>query len=79
MPEQLGSAVGTRLIEVPLTEREDAYLRERAGFEETQEGRVLQRALRIYQLWQRYPALATELERLMDAETGPSLGCGGEE
>lgn len=64
---------------VPLTPRELAYLQERAAELDVAPGRVFQMALRIYQLWQRYPELASELERLMDAETGPSPGCGGDD
>lgn len=65
-----------RFLRVPLSERESVYLQSRADILDVEPGRVLQQALRIYQLWQRYPQLGTRMEELMDAETGPSPGCG---
>lgn len=64
------------IVDVPLSEREAAYLQERAASLNAAPGRVLVQALRIYQLWQLYPDLAEKLEKLMDAETSRSPGCG---
>jgi hypothetical protein len=66
-------------IEVPLSERERAYLDELARKDGLPPGRVLLAALRLYQLWLRYPQLKTRLYELQDAECPGRGGCMGDD
>jgi hypothetical protein len=67
-----------RAIEVPLSEREEAYLQEQVQASGMSEGRVLLQALRMFQVWRHHPELWTRLEELHVAEFGIG-GCAGDD